>query len=40
MIERMFPSLPKIELYARAARPNWSRWGNEAPATLEMERSS
>ena len=31
MIERMFPSLPKIELYARAARPGWSCWGNEAP---------
>jgi N6-adenosine-specific RNA methylase IME4 len=40
MIERMFPSLPKIELYARAARPGWSCWGNEAPATLEMERAS
>jgi N6-adenosine-specific RNA methylase IME4 len=40
MIERMFPSLPKIELYARAARPNWSCWGNEAPATLEMECAS
>jgi hypothetical protein len=32
MIERMFPSLPKIELFARAARRGWSCWGNEAPS--------
>jgi N6-adenosine-specific RNA methylase IME4 len=40
IIEAMFPSLPKIELLARAARPSWDRWGNEAPATPEMERAS
>jgi len=31
MIEGYFPSLPKIELNARAARPGWDAWGYEAP---------
>ncbi|MBR0753473.1 hypothetical protein JQ604_14895 [Bradyrhizobium jicamae] len=31
MIERYFPTLPKIELNRRGpARPGWSAWGNEA----------
>jgi N6-adenosine-specific RNA methylase IME4 len=31
MIEQYFPTLPKIELYARGpARPGWSAWGAEA----------
>jgi N6-adenosine-specific RNA methylase IME4 len=30
-IEKHWPNLPKIELNARAARPGWDRWGNEAP---------
>jgi len=30
-IERLFPNLRKIELNARAARPGWDVWGNEAP---------
>ncbi len=30
-IERMFPLLPKIELFARDARDGWMRWGNQAP---------
>src|SRR5262249_15361112 len=29
LIERMYPELPKIELFARQARPGWSCWGNE-----------
>jgi N6-adenosine-specific RNA methylase IME4 len=29
-IERMYPSLPKIELFARGARKGWARWGNQA----------
>jgi N6-adenosine-specific RNA methylase IME4 len=28
-IERMYPDLPKIELFARSRRPGWSAWGNE-----------
>jgi hypothetical protein len=31
MIERHFPSLPKIELNRRGpARPGWDAWGNES----------
>jgi N6-adenosine-specific RNA methylase IME4 len=30
LIERMFPTLPKIELFARGApRWGWTVWGNE-----------
>jgi N6-adenosine-specific RNA methylase IME4/ParB-like chromosome segregation protein Spo0J len=32
MIEEYFPTLPKIELNARRARPGWQSWGLEAPA--------
>lgn len=34
-IERIWPSLPKLELFARAdeARPGWATWGYEAPET-------
>ena len=31
-IEGWYPTLPKIELNARKARPGWDQWGNEAPA--------
>ena len=30
-VEQHYPSLPKIELNARAARAGWEVWGNEAP---------
>jgi N6-adenosine-specific RNA methylase IME4 len=29
IIERMFPDLPKFELFARSRRPGWDSWGNE-----------
>jgi N6-adenosine-specific RNA methylase IME4 len=29
IIEKMYPQLPKIELFARNERPGWSRWGNQ-----------
>jgi N6-adenosine-specific RNA methylase IME4/ParB-like chromosome segregation protein Spo0J len=29
LIERMYPELPKIELFARNMRPGWDSWGNE-----------
>jgi N6-adenosine-specific RNA methylase IME4 len=33
LIERMYPDLPKIELFARGkAREGWGAWGNEAEA--------
>jgi N6-adenosine-specific RNA methylase IME4 len=31
IIESYFPNLPKIELFARHARPGWDRYGAEAP---------
>jgi N6-adenosine-specific RNA methylase IME4 len=31
LIEKFFPSLPKIELNQRYARPGWDGWGNETP---------
>jgi N6-adenosine-specific RNA methylase IME4 len=30
-IERLFPNVPKIELFARQRRPGWAVWGNEVP---------
>lgn len=32
LIESMYPELPKIELFAREARPSWDAWGNQARA--------
>jgi N6-adenosine-specific RNA methylase IME4 len=33
LIERMYPGVgPRVELFARTARPGWARWGGEAPA--------
>jgi N6-adenosine-specific RNA methylase IME4/ParB-like chromosome segregation protein Spo0J len=32
IIERMYPGLPKIELFARRAREGWAAWGNQAEA--------
>jgi N6-adenosine-specific RNA methylase IME4 len=32
LIERMYPDLPKIELFARATRAGWAAWGNQAGA--------
>jgi N6-adenosine-specific RNA methylase IME4/ParB-like chromosome segregation protein Spo0J len=41
LIERMFPSLPKIELNRRGpARPGWAAWGNEAETQTAQEPSS
>jgi N6-adenosine-specific RNA methylase IME4 len=31
IVERMYPELRKIELFARSRRPGWDCWGNEAP---------
>jgi N6-adenosine-specific RNA methylase IME4 len=34
MIERLFPSVPKLEMFARKARPGWDCWGNEVENRL------
>jgi N6-adenosine-specific RNA methylase IME4/ParB-like chromosome segregation protein Spo0J len=31
MIERLFPNTPKLEMFARKARPGWDSHGNELP---------
>lgn len=36
-IERIWPSLPKIELFARAPRPGWKVWGNQSQAKADAE---
>jgi N6-adenosine-specific RNA methylase IME4 len=35
VIESYFPTLKKIELFARRARDGWTAWGNEAPEEEE-----
>jgi N6-adenosine-specific RNA methylase IME4 len=37
LIEAYFPSLPKIELFARSRRSGWDAWGLEAPAAEAAE---
>jgi N6-adenosine-specific RNA methylase IME4 len=29
IIERMYPGLPRVELFARRRRPGWDAWGNQ-----------
>jgi N6-adenosine-specific RNA methylase IME4 len=36
LIERFYPTLPRIELFARGpARPGWAAWGNQALGASE-----
>lgn len=32
VIERMYPKLPRVELFCRSPRPGWSAWGNQSEA--------
>jgi N6-adenosine-specific RNA methylase IME4 len=34
MIERYFPTLPKLELNSRRSRPGWTVWGLDARAPI------
>jgi N6-adenosine-specific RNA methylase IME4 len=34
IIERLYPNVPKLEMFAREARPGWAVWGNEAPDSI------
>lgn len=34
-IERMYPDLPKLEMFARTKRAGWFAWGNEVEAQLQ-----
>jgi len=31
MIEAMFPTMPKLEMFGRSLRSGWAVWGNEVP---------
>ena len=31
-IEKLYPNVAKLEMFARAARPGWDAWGNEVAA--------
>jgi len=33
IIEKMYPELPKVELFCRSPRPGWFVWGNQSNAT-------
>jgi N6-adenosine-specific RNA methylase IME4 len=35
-IERMYPGLPKIELFARSRRAGWDAWGNEVESDEDL----
>jgi N6-adenosine-specific RNA methylase IME4 len=37
IIEKLYPNTPKIELFARTARPGWDVHGNEAPQAEAAE---
>ena len=37
MLERMYPELPKLELFARTPRPGWSAWGNQVPCGASLD---
>jgi N6-adenosine-specific RNA methylase IME4 len=30
VVERMYPSLPKLEMFCRKPRTGWSAWGNQS----------
>jgi N6-adenosine-specific RNA methylase IME4/ParB-like chromosome segregation protein Spo0J len=40
LIERMYPELPKIELFARQRRSGWEAWGNEATVRKVVDDAS
>lgn len=37
LIERFYPGLPKIELFARRRSPGWHAWGNQIPDNTQAE---
>src|SRR5712671_6199949 len=37
IVERMYPHLLKIELFARRRRPGWAAWGNDSGLTVETD---
>ena len=39
-IERLFPNVPRLELFAREARPGWDAWGNETQRPIVEEQTA
>jgi N6-adenosine-specific RNA methylase IME4 len=39
-IERIWPDLPKVELFARNPRPGWKAWGNQSNSEIPREEAS
>jgi N6-adenosine-specific RNA methylase IME4 len=37
LIEKMYPTYPKLELFARTTRSGWSSWGNQVAAAGHVE---
>jgi len=37
MIEKLYPNINKIELFARQKREGWDVWGNEVESDIELE---
>jgi N6-adenosine-specific RNA methylase IME4 len=35
VIERLYPNVPKLEMFARAPRAGWDVWGNEVGTGVE-----
>ena len=35
LIEKLYPNVPKLEMFARARRDGWESWGTEAPKQPE-----
>jgi N6-adenosine-specific RNA methylase IME4/ParB-like chromosome segregation protein Spo0J len=36
-VERMFPDLPRVELFARTRRPGWEAWGAEVGSSMRRD---
>lgn len=36
MIEKLYPNLPRIELFARQKTPGWDAWGNEIISDIKL----
>lgn len=39
-IVRMYPHLPRVELFARQARLGWDAWGNEAAESARQKKAA
>ena len=35
-IERLYPDVPKLEMFARYEWPNWDSWGNEVKNSVDL----